>query len=68
MQLLKTIAILCHIGGGANYSLANIDEYQLKCQQLYLNCVLSDSAIEGKVEALDSSKVLARCIMHRKFI
>jgi hypothetical protein len=67
MELLKTIAILCHIGGSP-FAPSYNDNYQLQCQQLYLNCVLQDSAINKDIEAKEIPKVLVNCVLNRRII
>lgn len=62
MELIQTIALLCQISTGSDHTstaiLDKINDYQVKCQQSYLNCVL-------KKNTMSKSDALQKCILEK---
>ena len=47
MEALYAIALLCHVVSGSPFvALADVDKYQLKCQQEYISCYEKKMALE----------------------
>jgi|SoiMethySBSTD1v2_1073268.scaffolds.fasta_scaffold3467949_2 7,8-dihydro-6-hydroxymethylpterin-pyrophosphokinase len=57
MELIQAIALLCQINQSPSISKYQAD-WQLECQQSYLNCVL-------KRNTMSQTEALQRCILEK---
>lgn len=61
MEILQTIALLCHLGSSGGGFSTKIEEIkQLKCQQHYLKCVGKASLLSDRMGNLE------KCVKERK--